>query len=46
MSQNSQHGISDFIFYSDLVYKFEIIVRKPNSISDQFKKIIKRYKKS
>ena len=30
--------------YGDLVYKFKIIVGNPN-FSDQFKKIIKRYKK-
>ena len=39
-----QQGISVPIFYWDLVYKFKIIVRKPN-FRDQFKKIIKRYKK-
>ena len=37
-------GISVPIFYGDLVYKFKIIVRNPN-FRDQFKKIIKRYKK-
>ena len=37
-----QEGILKPIFYGDLVYKFERIVRKPN-FSDQFKKIIKRY---
>ena len=37
-----QQGISDPIFYGDLVYKFKRIVGKPN-FSDQFKKIIKRY---
>ena len=37
-----QQGIP--IFYGDLVYKFKIIVRNPN-FRDQFKKIIKRYKK-
>ena len=36
--------MSDPIFYGDLVYKFKIIVGNPN-FSDQFKKIIKRYKK-
>ena len=35
-------GISEPIFYGDLVYKFKRIVEKPN-FSDQFKKIIKRY---
>ena len=40
-----QQGISELIFYGDLVYKFKIIVGKPN-FSDPFKKIIKRYKKS
>ena len=39
-----QQGISEPIFYGDLVYKFKIIVGNPN-FSDQFKKIIKRYKK-
>ena len=29
-------------FYGDLVYKFKRIVGKPN-LSDQFKKIVKRY---
>ena len=37
-----QQGISEPIFYGDLVYKFKIIVGKPN-FSDQIKKIIKRY---
>ena len=36
-----QQGISEPIFYGDLVYKFKQIVGKPN-FSDQFKKIIKR----
>ena len=31
------------VFYGDFVYKFKRIVVKP-TISDQFKKIIKRYK--
>ena len=39
-----QHGISEPIFYGDLVYKFKRTVGKPN-FSDQFKKIVKRYKK-
>ena len=39
-----QQGISEPVFYGDLVYKFIIIVRKP-SFSDKFKKIIKRYKR-
>ena len=38
-----QWGISEPLFYGDLVYKFKRIVRKSN-FSDQFKKIIKRYK--
>ena len=38
-----QQGISEPIFYGDLVYKFKRIVGKPN-FSDQFKKIFKRYK--
>ena len=33
-----QQGISEPIFYGDLVYKFKRIVGKPN-FSDQFKKI-------
>ena len=37
-------GITEPIFYGDLVFKFKRIVGKPN-FSDQFKKIIKRYKK-
>ena len=35
-------GISEPIFYGDLVDKFKRIVGKPN-FSDQFKKIVKRY---
>ena len=37
-----QQGISEPIFYGDLVYKFKRIVGKAN-FSDQFKKIVKRY---
>ena len=37
-----QQGISEPIFYGDLVYNFKRIVRNPN-YSDQFKKIVKRY---
>ena len=37
-----QQGISERIFYGDLVYKFKRIVEKPY-FSDQFKKIVKRY---
>ena len=37
-----QQGISEPIFYNDLVYKFKRTVGKPN-LSDQFKKIVKRY---
>ena len=37
-----QQGISEPIFYGDLVYKFNRIVGKPN-FSDQFKKKVKRY---
>ena len=37
-----QQGISEPIFYGDLVYKFKGIVGKPN-FSDQFKNIVKRY---
>ena len=39
-----QQSISEPIFYGDLVYKFKRIVEKSN-FSDQFKKIIKRYKR-
>ena len=39
-----QQGISELIFYADLVYKFKKVVQKPN-FSEQLKKIIKRYKK-
>ena len=35
-------GISEPIFYGDLVYKFKRIVGKPY-FSDQFKKIVRRY---
>ena len=37
-----QQGISEPIFYGDLVYKFKRIVGIP-TFSDQFKKIVKRY---
>ena len=37
-----QQGISEPIFYGDLVYKFKRIAGKSN-FSDQFKKIVKRY---
>ena len=37
-----QQGISELIFYGDLVYKFKRIVGKSN-FSDHFKKIVKRY---
>ena len=37
-----QQGISEPIFYGDLVYKFNNNVGKPN-FSDHFKKIVKRY---
>ena len=37
-----QQGISEPIFYGDVVYKFKRIVGKPK-LSDQFKKIVKRY---
>ena len=38
-----QQGISEPIYYhGDLVYEFKRIVGKPN-LSDQFKKIVKRY---
>ena len=37
-----QQGISEPIFYGDLLYKFKQIVGKPN-FSDQFKKIVKSH---
>ena len=37
-----QQGISEPIFYCDLVYKSKQNVGKPN-FSDQLKKIVKRY---
>ena len=37
-----QQGISEPIFYGDLVYKIKSTVGKP-TFSDQFKKITKRY---
>ena len=40
--QSYKQGISEPIFYGDLVYKFKRIVGKPN-FSDQFKKIVKLY---
>ena len=39
-----QQGISEPVFYGDLVYKFERVNGKPCFI-DKFKKIIKRYKR-
>ena len=39
-----QQGISELIFYGNLVYKLKQIVGKPN-FRDQFKKVIKGYKK-
>ena len=39
-----QQGISEPVFYGDLVHKFKRIVGKLN-LSDQFKNIVKRYKK-
>ena len=36
-------AISELVFYGSLVYKFKRIVGKPY-FSDQFKRIIKRYK--
>ena len=40
-----QQGMSELIFYGYLVYKFQRIVGKPN-FSNQFKKIVKRYKRA
>ena len=40
-----QQGLSDTEFYGDVVYKFRKIVRK-TEFSDQFKKIIMRYKRT
>ena len=37
-----QQGISEPIFYGDLIYEFKRIVGKPN-LSDRFKKVVKRY---
>ena len=37
-----QQGISEYICYGDLVYKFKRIVGKPN-FRDHFKKKVKRY---
>ena len=42
LSNQPKTGISEPIFYGDLVYKFKRIVGKHN-FSDQFKKIVKRY---
>ena len=39
-----QQGISEPIFFGDLVYQLKRIIGKPN-FSDKFKKIIKRYMK-
>ena len=39
-----QQYISEHVSYGDLVYKYKRIVGKPN-FSNQFKKIIKRYKR-
>ena len=39
-----KQGISEPVFHGDLVYKFKRIVGKPH-FSDQFKKIIKCYKR-
>ena len=39
-----QQGISEPVFYCDLIYKFKRIVGNPNFIN-QFKKIIKLYKR-
>ena len=36
-----QQGISEPIFYGDLIYKFKRIIGEPN-FSDQFKKIVKQ----
>ena len=37
--------IGELVFYDDSVNKFKRIIQKPN-LSNQFKKIIKRYKKN
>ena len=39
-----QQGITEPVFYGDLVYKFKGIVGKPK-FTDLFKKINKRYKR-
>ena len=38
-NENQEQGISEPVFYDDLVYKFKEIVGKPN-FSDQFEKYI------
>ena len=38
-----QQGISEYLFYDDLVYNFKRIIGNPNC-NGQFKKISKRYK--
>ena len=43
LKDSSAKGISEPVFYGDLVYRFKRIVGKPNS-SDQFQKHIKCYK--
>ena len=40
-----QQGISESVFYGDLVNKFKRIVGK-SSFPDQFKKLIKHYKRA
>ena len=39
-----QQGVSEPVFYGDLVYRFKRIVGKP-SFNDQFEKKIKRFKR-
>ena len=38
-----QQGLSETVFYGNLVYKFKRIVGKPH-FTDQFKMIVKHYK--
>ena len=39
-----QQGISEPVFYGDVMYRFRIIVGKSN-FSEQFRKLINRYKR-
>ena len=39
-----QQGISEPVFYADILYRFRKIIRKSN-FSEQFRKLINRYKR-